>query len=127
MLTRNIGIPASTPKVERVVNPLLDLGVKWLTAGTLTTKRGKVKPILGGEPTQLFWTRWKNQVERLQITALGITLKKHSKGQWEVLLWVNRHTLPDASKVAETVGADIVALSVKCDEENVQRLEMTPL
>lgn len=126
MLTRNLGIPTNTPKVERAVNPLLDLGVKWLTAGTLTTKRGKVKPILGGEPTCLFWTRWKNCAHRKSMNGLGITLKKHAKGQWEVLLWVNRHTLPDACKVAEAVGADIVALSVKCDEENAQRLEMTP-
>ena len=68
--------------------------VAWAGPSTYVTARGKSKDIVTGTPSPMFWRRWK-QCGR-EIRQGYVSLRKLAKGQWEVVLWVNRETLPEA-------------------------------
>ena len=68
--------------------------VEWVGPSTYVTARGKSKDIVTGTPSPMFWRRWK-QCGR-EIRQGYVSLPKLAKGQWEVVLWVNRETLPEA-------------------------------
>ena len=68
--------------------------VEWVGPSTYVTARGKSKDIVTGTPSPMFWRRWK-QCGR-EIRQGYVSLRKLAKGQWEVVLWVNRETLPEA-------------------------------
>jgi hypothetical protein len=70
---------------------LLDVGINWLHAGTVTTNRGKLKAVVTGEPSKAFWRHW--QAMRKPLGELGITVKRLDKGQFEAVLWLNRHNV----------------------------------
>lgn len=79
--------------------PLSDLAVNWLASGIVKTNRGKPKAVLTGEPTRSFWRAWERS--GVELRRLGLTLKKHGKGKWEVVLWLNKHNLEEASLEVE--------------------------
>ena len=68
--------------------------VEWAGPSTYVTARGKSKDIVTGTPSPMFWRRWK-QCGR-EIRQGYVSLRKLAKGQWEVVLWINRETLPEA-------------------------------
>ena len=68
--------------------------VDWVGPSTYLSKRGKAKDIVTGTPSPMFWRRWK-QCGR-EIRQGYVSLRKLAKGQWEVVLWINRETLPEA-------------------------------
>ena len=68
--------------------------VEWQGPSTYVTARGKSKHIVTGTPSPMFWRRWK-QAGR-EIRQGYVSLRKLAKGQWEVVLWINRETLPEA-------------------------------
>jgi len=68
--------------------------VEWVGQSTYVTARGKSKGIVTGTPSPMFWRRWK-QCGR-EIRQGYVSLRKLAKGQWEVVLWINRETLPEA-------------------------------
>ena len=68
--------------------------VEWQGPSVYLTKRGKSKDIVTGTPSPMFWRRWK-QCGR-EIRQGYVSLRKLGKAQWEVVLWINRETLPEA-------------------------------
>ena len=68
--------------------------VEWQGPSTYVTARGKSKDIVTGTPSPMFWRRWE-QCGR-GIRQGYVSLRKLAKGQWEVVLWINRETLPEA-------------------------------
>lgn len=68
--------------------------VEWQGPSTYVTARGKTKDIVTGTPSPMFWRRWK-QCGR-EIRQGYVSLRKLGKAQWEVVLWINRETLPEA-------------------------------
>ena len=70
--------------------------VEWVGPSTYVTSRGKAKDIITGIPSAMFWRRWK-RVGR-EIRDGYVSLRKLGKAQWEVVLWLNRETLPEALK-----------------------------
>ena len=68
--------------------------VDWQGPSTYVTARGKSKDIVTGTPSPMFWRRWK-QAGR-EIRQGYVSLRKLAKGPWEVVLWINRETLPEA-------------------------------
>ena len=60
------------------------------------TPRRKSKNIVPGIPAAMFWRRWKRAGR--EIRAGYVTLRKLGKAQWEVVLWLNRETMPEALK-----------------------------
>ena len=68
--------------------------VEWAGPSTYVTARGKSKDIVTGTPSPMFWRRWK-QCGR-EIRQGYVSLRKLGAKQWEVVLWVNRETLPEA-------------------------------
>lgn len=77
--------------------------VEWQGEVPYITRKGKLKPYVGGIPTKRFWDAWKRHKD--MIRSIGITLRKVSSGatgeyrirkgkqipvrrsQWEVQLW----------------------------------------
>ena len=70
--------------------------VEWVGPSKYVTARGKEKDIVTGLPSAMFWRRWKRAGR--EIRAGYVTLRKLGKAQWEVVLWLNRETLPEALK-----------------------------
>jgi len=70
--------------------------VEWIGPSKYVTARGKEKDIVTGIPSAMFWRRWK-RVGR-EIRQGYVSLRKLGKAQWEVVLWINRETLPEALK-----------------------------
>ena len=68
--------------------------VEWVGPSKYVTARGKEKDIVTGIPSPMFWRRWKRAGR--EIRAGYVTLRKLGKAQWEVVLWLNRETLPEA-------------------------------
>ena len=68
--------------------------VEWQGPSKYVTARGKSKDIVTGTPSPMFWRRWK-QAGR-EIRQGYVSLRKLGKAQWEVVLWINRETLPEA-------------------------------
>ena len=68
--------------------------VDWQGLSKYITARGKEKAIITGIPSAMFWRRWKRAGR--EIRAGYVTLRKLGKAQWEVVLWLNRETLPEA-------------------------------
>ena len=68
--------------------------VEWQGPSIYVTARGKSKHIVTGTPSPMFWRRWK-QCGR-EIRQGYVSLRKLGKAQWEVVLWINRETLPEA-------------------------------
>ena len=80
--------------------------VEWAGPSTYVTARGKSKDIVTGTPSPMFWRRWK-QCGR-EIRQGYVSLRKLGKAQWEVVLWVNRETLPEALARALAQAASLV-------------------
>jgi len=74
---------------------LSELNIDWQAARLAETKRGKIKAVLVGIPGPLFWHRFRNSAARLDISRLGLTVKRVGPKQWEAWLWLNRHNLGD--------------------------------
>jgi hypothetical protein len=68
--------------------------VEWQGPATYVTARGKAKDIVTGIPSPMFWRRWKHRGR--EIRQGYVSLRKLGKAQWEVVLWINRETLPEA-------------------------------
>lgn len=68
--------------------------VEWVGPSKYVTARGKSKDIVTGIPSPMFWRRWKHR--RREIRQGYVSLRKLGKAQWEVVLWINRETLPEA-------------------------------
>lgn len=83
--------------------PINELAVNWLAAGIVKTNRGKPKAVLTGEPRPSFWRQWARNGAELR--RCNITLKNHGKGQWEVVLWLNKHNVEDAALEVERRAA----------------------
>ena len=67
--------------------------VEWQGPSKYFTTRGKEKDIVTGIPSAMFWRRWKRAGR--EIRAGYVTLRKLG-AQWEVVLWLNRETMPEA-------------------------------
>lgn len=77
--------------------------VEWQGEVPYVTKKGKLKPYIGGVPTRRFWAAWKRHKD--VVRSMGITLRKLGseptgefrirkgkqiaikRSQWEVQLW----------------------------------------
>ena len=70
------------------VRDLFARAVKWECVTTHTTTRGRVKTIATGVPEEIFWYRYKSAGLRAKMQDIGLTLKRHQKGKWEVICWV---------------------------------------
>ena len=70
--------------------------VKWVCPSKYVTARGKEKDIISGIPSAMVWRRWKRVGH--EIRDGYVSLRKLGKAQWEVVLWLNRETLPEALK-----------------------------
>lgn len=68
-------------------------GVQWVGVSQHTTQRGRVKPVVTGIPSSLFWRRYKTGL-RSQMTSVGLTIRRLAKGQWEVICWPRSSTIP---------------------------------
>lgn len=68
-------------------------GIHWETVTMHTTQRGREKPVVTGIPSVLFWKRYKAGL-RSQMTAVGLTIRRLAKGQWEVICWPRANTIP---------------------------------
>lgn len=68
-------------------------GIQWVGVSVHETKRGRHKPIVTGIPSSLFWRRYRHGL-RSQMTDAGLTLRRLAKGQWEVICWPRRTSLP---------------------------------
>ena len=80
---------------------LNDIGVNWTTTCTTVTNRGKVKAVMTGEPSSRFWKCYPSISK--ELNNIGITLKKYSKGQFEVILWLNKHNALLAEKTIQAI------------------------
>lgn len=85
-------------------------GIKWETVTTHTTKRGRTKPIVTGIPSALFWKRYKAGL-RSQMTGVGLTIRRLAIGQWEVVCWPRRNTIP----ILEDLGFKIPEVAVQTE------------
>ena len=92
---------------------LTSYGITWQTATIHETKRGKLKPIVTGIPSALFWRRYKHGL-RSHMTALGLSIKRHAKNQWEVICWPRTHSIP----VLEELGFVLPEIAPKKNDEN---------
>ena len=70
--------------------------VEWVGPSKYVTARGKEKDIVTGIPSEMFWRRWKRAGR--EIRQGYVSLRKLGKAQWEVVLWLNRETIPEALK-----------------------------
>lgn len=68
-------------------------GITWQSVSTHTTQRGRIKPIVTGIPSTLFWHRYKHGL-RSQMTLIGLSVRRLAKGQWEVICWPRAATIP---------------------------------
>ena len=68
--------------------------VEWVGPSKYVTARGKSKDIVTGIPSAMLWRRWKRSGR--EIRDGYVSLRKLGKAQWEVVLWLNRETLPEA-------------------------------
>lgn len=75
--------------------------VKWEALSSRETKRGKVKHVVTGIPGPMFWKRYKAATGegKAAFKALNATLAKLDKGQWEVVMWLNRHNAEIAAQL----------------------------
>lgn len=75
--------------------------VKWQSLNTRETKRGKVKRVVTGIPGPMFWKRYQAATGegKAAFKALNATLSKVAKGQWEVVMWLNRHNTEIAAQL----------------------------
>jgi hypothetical protein len=72
-----------------------DLRIEWTAGGLRETRRGKIKPVVTGIPNSAFFHAYKHRPQfKATVRALGITLHRIAKNQWEAIAWINRHTLP---------------------------------
>lgn len=66
--------------------------MQWQAIVEHTTQRGRVKPVLTGIPGPLFWHHWKHRAAfREQLRQAFIGVQRLAKGQWQVVIWINRH------------------------------------
>jgi hypothetical protein len=72
---------------------LTGLGIQWQALTIHETKRGRFKPIVTGIPGSLFWHRYKHGL-RSQMTAAGLTLRRLTKNNWEVICWPRPASIP---------------------------------
>jgi hypothetical protein len=77
-------------------------GIKWVGVSIHTTQRGRLKPVVTGIPSSLFWHRYKRGL-RSQMTAAGLTLKRLAKGQWEVVCWPRDMSKPILADLGFTI------------------------
>ena len=75
--------------------------VQWQSLNTRETKRGKVKHVVTGIPGPMFWKRYKAATGegKAAFKALNATLAKLDRGQWEVVMWLNRHNAEIAAQL----------------------------
>jgi hypothetical protein len=60
------------------------------TPAPFTTHRGKEKLVVSGIPSKTFWRRLRADPSvRLAMKAAGAWLKRHQRGQWEILIALN--------------------------------------
>lgn len=82
--------------------------VKWEALSSRETKRGKVKHVVTGIPGPMFWKRYKAATGegKAAFKALNATLAKVEKGQWEVVMWLNRHNAEIAAQLGFAVPSE---------------------
>lgn len=82
--------------------------VKWEALSSRETKRGKVKHVVTGIPGPMFWKRYKAATGegKAAFKALNATLAKVAKGQWEVVMWINRHNAEIAAQLGFAVPSE---------------------
>jgi hypothetical protein len=85
---------AAVPHVSTLtVADISDLKIQWEAADIKETSKGKPKAVVMGVPGVAFWNSYKRHARtRAVCKALGITTRRISKGQWEAVAWINKHT-----------------------------------
>lgn len=82
--------------------------IKWEALSSRETKRGKVKHVVTGIPGPMFWKRYQAATGegKAAFKALNATLSKVAKGQWEVVLWLNRHNAEIAAQLGFAIPSE---------------------
>lgn len=87
----------ASPDLPGAINSatLSELRIEWTSGALRETRRGKVKSVVTGIPSAAFFHAYKTRPQfKAAVRALGITLHRIAKNQWEAIAWINRHTLP---------------------------------
>jgi hypothetical protein len=81
-------------------------GVDWQCREKAITRNGKEKDVIKGIPTEAFWGAWKFNRDKVreELRLCNASMSRLARGQWEVILWGNKHNRDLIAKIAAFHG-----------------------